>query len=71
MAEKRKDIVVIVIQYDRDVDQEVLDIHEMTEEQREGVVSVRVGYGNAAGQVGMGLGTAPVRYEAPASQHTR
>lgn len=68
MTEKRKDCVVILVQYDRDCHDEVLAIHEMVEGIYEGVVSVRAEFGNAAGQVGGVLGSAPKRHDLPISQ---
>lgn len=65
---KRKDIVIIMVQYDRDVPEEVLGIHENVEGMYEGVVSVRAEYGNATGQVGQVLGKAPARFAPPISQ---
>lgn len=69
----RKDIVIIVIQYEHDCTDDVLEIHEAVEAQYEGVVSVRAVFGRTSpsgqGGLGAGLGSAPRRYEAPISQH--
>lgn len=60
----RRDVVVLMIQYDQGVDEEVLAIHEQVALNGEHVVAVKAVFGADKGTVGQALGSTPVPFRA-------
>lgn len=59
----RRDVVVVLVQYDQDCDDEILAIHEQIQLIGEHVVAVKAVFGAEKGTVGQQLGSAPNRFQ--------
>lgn len=59
----RRDVVVLLIQYDRDCDDEILAIQERVALDGEGVVATKAVFGADRGTVGQALGSTPNRFQ--------